>query len=220
MAFKQRVITTVVCQFGHPRGLAGRAAGWVMAHRPSNRQRNTWVVSLLDVQPTDRVLEVGFGPGLAIAELARRATEGCVYGIDHSNLMLHQATKRNATAIRAQRVELVHTSVDRLPSFNGPLDAILAVNSVGFWPNPAQQLHDLRSRLHPGGRIALATHPRCPGATKDTTAQAAQELQDLLNQAGFTNTRVHTLNLDPPVACVLATNQPHERVNLAHTTAH
>jgi hypothetical protein len=37
VAFKQRVTARVVRQFGHPRGIAGRAAGWVMAHRPSNR---------------------------------------------------------------------------------------------------------------------------------------------------------------------------------------
>jgi ubiquinone/menaquinone biosynthesis C-methylase UbiE len=72
-----------------------------MAHRGSNRQRNLWVVSLLDVQPTDRVLEIGFGPGLAIAELARRATRGHIYGIDHSEVMVRQASKRNAAAIRA-----------------------------------------------------------------------------------------------------------------------
>src|SRR6187551_3753374 len=68
---KQAVVTAIVGQFGHPRGAAGNVAGWVMAHRPSNRQRNRWVASLLDVQPTDRVLEIGFGPGLAIAELSR-----------------------------------------------------------------------------------------------------------------------------------------------------
>jgi hypothetical protein len=45
-----------------------------MAHRPSNAQRNRWVVSLLDVQPTDRVLEIGFGPGIAIQELSWSAT--------------------------------------------------------------------------------------------------------------------------------------------------
>jgi hypothetical protein len=77
---KQPVITAVMRQFGHPRGIAGHLAGWVMAHRSSNKQRNRWVVWLLDVQPTDRVLEIGFGPGLAIAELSRRATRGMVYG--------------------------------------------------------------------------------------------------------------------------------------------
>ena len=72
MDVRSAVVAAVVSQFGHPRGAAGRVVGWVMAHRRSNRQRNSWVVSLLDVQPTDRVLEIGFGPGLAIAELSRR----------------------------------------------------------------------------------------------------------------------------------------------------
>jgi hypothetical protein len=74
----RRAISTVVRQFGQPRGVAGRVAGWVMAHRRSNQQRNSWAVSLLEVQPADRVLEIGFGPGLAIAELAHRAAQGHV----------------------------------------------------------------------------------------------------------------------------------------------
>src|SRR5882672_2686621 len=103
-SLKQRMITQVVRQFRRPHGVAGRLAGWVMAHRGSNRRRNLWVVSLLDVQPTDRVLEIGFGPGLAIAELARRANRGHIYGIDHSAVMTRQASRRNAAAIGAQRV--------------------------------------------------------------------------------------------------------------------
>ena len=172
-ALERRVTSRVVRQFGRPCGVAGRVAGRVMAHRASNRQRNLWVVSLLDVQPTDRVLEIGFGPGLAIAELARRVTRGHVYGIDHSEVMVRQASKRNATAIRAGRVELLRTSVDRLPRFDEPLDAIVAVNSVGFWPNPTQQLSELRRVLRPGGRIALASQPRCAGATADTFVPTA-----------------------------------------------
>ena len=179
MALKQRVVRALVRQFGHPHGIGGRLAGWVMAHRSSNRQRNRWVVSLLDVRPTDRVLEIGFGPGLAIAELSRRATRGTVYGIDHSEVMLHHATKRNA-------------------------DAILAVNSLGFWPEPTQRLVELRALLRPGGRIAIAAQPRCPGATKETSANAAREIETLLHEAGFSQTHVETLDLDPPVVCVIA----------------
>lgn len=82
----------VIGQFHHPRGRAGRAAGWEMAYRPSNRKRNRWAVSLLDVRPGEKVLEIGFGPGLAIAELSRRAGDtGHVHGIDHSDVMLRQA---------------------------------------------------------------------------------------------------------------------------------
>jgi ubiquinone/menaquinone biosynthesis C-methylase UbiE len=177
-----------------------------MAHRTSNRQRNVWVVSLLDVQPTDRVLEIGFGPGLAIAELARRAAEGHVLGIDHSAVMLRQARKRNSAAIRAGRVALWQASVDRMPSFDEPLDAIVAVNTLAFWPDPAEQLGRLRGLLRAGGRIAVASQPRCPGATADTTAQAGRELHDMVIAAGFVAARIETLPLTPPVACVLAVN--------------
>ncbi|MFI0483922.1 class I SAM-dependent methyltransferase [Actinomadura sp. 9N215] len=202
---KQRLIMAGVRQFAHPRGLAGRVVGQIMAHRGSNVERGAWAVSLLDVQPTDRVLEIGFGPGLAIAALAERATQGRVYGIDHSAVMVRQATRRNAAAVRSGRVRLTHASVAELPAFDEPLDAIFSVNSVGFWPDPAERLRALRGLLRPGGRIALVSQPRCPGATRDTTTRAAEELQDLLTQAGFVKPRLETLDLDPPVACVLAT---------------
>jgi len=192
----------VVGQAHRPRGLAGRVTAWEMAHRPSNRQRSRWAVSLLEVRPGDEVLEIGFGPGLAIAELAR-AGAGHVYGIDHSGVMLRQAAKRNAAAIRARRVTLAEASVDRLP-FDGPFTAVLAVNSLGFWPEPARRLTELRRRLAPGGRLAVVSQPRCPGATAATTRDAARKIEDLLRGAGFTELRTETLPLDPPAACVLA----------------
>ena len=207
MARKQRMVRAVVRQFGHPHGIGGRLAGWVMAHRSSNRQRNRWVVGLLDVQPTDRVLEIGFGPGLAIAELSRRASRGTVYGIDHSDVMLQQATTRNAAAVRAKHVHLVQASVEQLPRFDEPLDAILAVNSFGFWPEPPERLVELRALLRPGGRIAIAAQPRCPGATKATSTKAAREIETLLDEAGFSQTHVETLDLEPPVVCVLASQR-------------
>jgi ubiquinone/menaquinone biosynthesis C-methylase UbiE len=206
MTVKQAVLKAVVAQFHHPRGTGGRLAGQVMARRTSNRQRNVWVVALLDVQPADRVLEIGFGPGLAIAELSRRiGARGHVYGIDHSDVMLRQATRRNAAAIAAGRVTLSRASVDQLPAaLSGPFDAVLAVNSHGFWPRPADRLGELRRRLRPGGRIAIASQPRCPGATASTSRTAGNEIEALLLDAGYTETRTETLGLDPPVVCVLA----------------
>jgi SAM-dependent methyltransferase len=196
----------VVGQAHHPRGAAGRVTAWEMAHRPSNRQRSVWVVSLLGVRPGGRVLEVGFGPGVAIAELVR-AGAGHVYGLDHSGVMLRQASRRNAAAIRAGRVTLIRASVDQIPpALDGPFDAIFAVNSHGFWPAPAQQLAQLRRRLAPAGRIAIASQPRCPGATADTSRSAASGIEDVLREAGFTQMRTETLPLSPPVACVLATS--------------
>ena len=174
-----------------------------MALRPSNRKRNAWAVSLMGVQPSDRVLEIGFGPGLAVREIARRATHGEVVGIDWSAVMHAQAARRNAAAISAGRVHLILASVEDAPPFNGTFDKILAVNNMGMWPEPALRLEELAGRLRSGGLIAIVSQPRVPGATAETTATAALEIAGLLEAAGFTAIRVETLDLDPPVACVM-----------------
>ncbi len=194
----------IIGQAHHPRGAAGRVTAWEMAYRPSNRLRSAWVVSLLGVRPTDQVLEIGFGPGVAIAQLVR-AGAGHVYGIDHSGVMLRQAAKRNAAAVKTGRVTLLEASVNEMPpALDGPFDAILAVNSLAFWPAPVERLAELRRRLAPAGRIAIASQPRCPGATDDTSRDAAREIEKLLTDAGFTQMRTETLALSPPVACVIA----------------
>jgi ubiquinone/menaquinone biosynthesis C-methylase UbiE len=145
LQLRQKLIQRLRAQFGRPTGLPGRMAGWLMANRSSNRRRNAWVVSLLDVQRDDRVLEMGFGPGIAIRELARRATDGRVCGIDHSEVMLRQASRRNAHAIRRGVVDLRLGSVDALPDFDAPFDNIMAVNALLFANDPDTRLQALAS---------------------------------------------------------------------------
>ncbi len=208
--FRERLLRaiarpSIVGQFHHPTGPGGQIAAWIMGHRSSNVQRNEWAVALLDIQPTDHVLELGSGPGVAIAALAGRASRGLVVGVDHSEVMIRQAGRRNAAAIRQGRVRLIHSPVERLQLTNGSFDAALAVNSVGMWPEPTNQLRHIGRLLRPGGRIALVSQPRCPGATAATSAEAADRLRALLSQAGFRDLRSEMLELNPPVACVLAT---------------
>src|SRR4030095_10723607 len=192
-----------LAQFHHPTGAVGHVAGWIMGRRSSNVARTRWAVQLLDVQPTDRVIELGCGPGVAIAALATRAIRGVVVGVDHSQVMIRQARRRNRAAIQAGRVRLIHTPVERLSSSDGPFNAALAVNTVGMWPDPPARLRELARLLRPGGGIALVSQPRCPGATAATSAAAATELAGLLTEAGFEHLRTELLDLDPPVACVL-----------------
>jgi SAM-dependent methyltransferase len=204
---RQRAIDAVRGQFGRPTGLWGRAAGLLMAHRSSNRRRNSWAVSLLDVRRDDRVLEIGFGPGLAIRALSRLATEGYVCGIDHSQLMLRSARRRNAEGVRRGVVDLRLGSVAELPEFDEPFDKILAVNAMMFWGEPVARLAELRSLLRAGGLIAVVHQPRGPGATDETSAAKGRELAATLDSAGFTSVRVETMRLKPAVVCALGINE-------------
>ena len=175
-----------------------------MAKRGSNRERNIWAVGLLDVQPHDRVLEIGFGPGIAIQELARHATSGFVVGIDHSDVMVRQATRRNAAAVRAGRVELRLGTAEDLPEFDAPFDGILAVNSLLFWDDPVARLKDLHHLLRPGGQIAIVYQPRGPDSTNEVAARTGEEIAAHFATAGFTDVRGETLALKPTaVVCVL-----------------
>ena len=204
MGLKQKAMGAVFGQFLRPHGFGGRAAGWVMATRGSNRERNIWAVGLLDVQPHDRVLEIGFGPGIAIQEFARRATNGLVVGVDHSEVMVQQARKRNAAAVRAGRVDLRLGSAEALPRFDAPFDKILAVNSLLFWDDPVARLKELHDRLRPGGQIAIVYQPRGPGSTDEVAARTGRQIAAHLTEVGFIEVRVETLALKPTaVVCVL-----------------
>jgi ubiquinone/menaquinone biosynthesis C-methylase UbiE len=86
-----------------------------VATRPSNLERNMRTLALADIQPDDRVLEIGFGPGIAIERAAELANRGKVFGVDHFELMLRQVSRRNATALAAGRVELRLGTAERLP---------------------------------------------------------------------------------------------------------
>ena len=200
---KQKLAMAIRSQFRQPRGFAGWLAGWEMALRSSNRQRNVWAVGLLGVEPTDRVLEIGFGPGIAIRELSRQATHGLVCGVDHSAVMVRQAMRRNAAAVCAGRVDLRLGAAEHLPAFAEPFDKVLVVNNMGMWREPAERLKALQRLMRPGGRIAIVFQPRCPGATAETTVAAGREIAARLTAAGFTRIRSDTLALTPPVVCVL-----------------
>ena len=205
MSIKQHLIRRLVRHAHNPTGPVGYLVSWIFGHRSSNVRRNRWAVELLEIQPTDRVIELGCGPGVAVAALAGRATRGLVVGVDHSEVVIAQARRRNADAIRRGRVRLIHTPVQRLQVTEGPFDAALAVNTVGMWPEPTARLREIGQRLRPGGRIALVSQPRCPGATAATSAAAGDRLVVQLSDAGFIVIGVETLDLDPPAVCVLAT---------------
>jgi ubiquinone/menaquinone biosynthesis C-methylase UbiE len=180
MSLKDRILMRM---FGRPQGLAGRLGGLILAR--GNRAFAEEVVTLLGVQPAQRVLEIGFGPGVAIALLAQAAPGVRIAGIDVSTEMVEQARARNAAAIRAGAVDLRHGTVERLPFADAAFDLALAINSMQVWPDVDAGLRALRRVLRPGGRVALAFTPRSGQPRAGVTAR--------LEAAGFENARLAEL---------------------------
>src|SRR5687768_15670419 len=86
-------------QYRCPSGLIGR---WMAERMVRQHEAETgWTLSLLEITPTDRVLEIGCGAGRALQLAASQVSEGQVVGIDLSAVMIRAARRRNATSIRA-----------------------------------------------------------------------------------------------------------------------
>ena len=188
---------SLISQFMKPKGLLGNLAGYIMAHRPSNRERIFWTISLLSIKHDDRVLEIGFGPGVAIEQISKMITNGYIAGIDHSKVMLRQARKRNKEAIRQGTVEMKLGSAADIPHFGQPFDKIFAINSYQFWNEPDEILRNLRKLLKPGGIIALTLQPRLKKATDEGAKKTGEEIVKNLQKAGYSKVRLETRRMKP-----------------------
>jgi ubiquinone/menaquinone biosynthesis C-methylase UbiE len=183
--------STLMRMFGRPRGVLGRLGGVIMARM--NQKCAARVIDLLEVQPNDRILEVGFGPGVGIELLAKAAPEGYVAGVDPSQEMVDQARDRNATAITSGHVDLRYGSAESLPFEDNTFDKTLAINSMQVWTDAAAGLREIRRVMKSGGRMALGFTPY--------SGQQKVGLTDRLTVAGLTEAHVAETDMG---FCVLA----------------
>ena len=204
MSLKQRIVD----QFRRPRGLPGIVVGRIMSKRSSNQMRSAWTVDLLDLQPGQRVLELGYGPGLGIEAAMARLGGGQIVGLDHSATMRTMAMRRVRRPSPDVSVDLRVGDAQQLPDDIGTFDKIFSCNVWLFWREPVAVFQQLRDHLAPGGTMAVTHLPRHGNATRDTALAAAATIASQLEAAGYVDIRHEILDIEPvPAVCVLATTR-------------
>ena len=133
--------------YAKPQGLLGHIAGLRMAYQ--HRPENQWTLAVLDARAGDSVLEVGYGPGFAIQQLARQIRSGWIAGVDASATMLAAASRRNARAIRQELVDLQCADAAELPFDDMQFDRAFSIHSIYFWPDPTRRTARNLARLAP-----------------------------------------------------------------------
>jgi cyclopropane fatty-acyl-phospholipid synthase-like methyltransferase len=131
-------------------------------------ERLRWAVELLGVRPDDRILEVGCGPGVAVALVADLLVGGRITGIDRSATAIDRAARRNARHVETGRVRLACIDLAGAAELGQQFDTAFAVDVNLFWTgDPSAELAVLRRLLGPHGTLHLIYET--PGYTAHRT---------------------------------------------------
>jgi ubiquinone/menaquinone biosynthesis C-methylase UbiE len=193
-----------------PTGIIGR---YVMTRifNKGNADLNSFVKEVLDIKKTDRILEIGFGSGKLINEMAEINTEGVVEGVDFSAAMLKVARKVNKRHVLNGKVILQRGECGSLPFDNESFDKLCAVNILYFWKEPGKYFTEMFRVLKPEGKIVIGFRDERQmgrlNLNEDIFSRySLDEVITLLSTAGFSGSHIEEKESKPFLSyCAVAT---------------
>lgn len=124
---------------------------------PHQREWGLRLIEELGLKGNERILDLGCGDGALTAELARRAPDGCVLGIDASQGMIETATTKAADNLRFERQDI--NALDRTDEF----DVVFSNATLHWIKDHANLLRRGFGALRAGGvaRFNFAAEGNC-----------------------------------------------------------
>ena len=114
----------------------------------------------LDVREGERVLEIGFGTGTSLVELARMVgSKGRVFGVDIADQMLYVSLQKLRAKVLEDRVELICSDAMTLPYLSDSMDAIFMSFTLELFDTPEIPvlLAECRRVLRAEGRLVVVS---------------------------------------------------------------
>lgn len=116
--------------------------------------RMRWALKVLDPEPSDHILEIGCGSGVAAGLVCHLLDSGSLLAVDRSAVAARRTATRNAAHVSAGRLEVRSVDLDALVVPAASLDAAFSVNVNLFWTRaPTPELDVLKAALRPGGAV-------------------------------------------------------------------
>jgi arsenite methyltransferase len=193
-------------QLSRPTGFFGRIMGRLMNRH--NAKLNDYAVRQLDLTPSDRILEIGFGGGVTLPSLIAGAA--FVAGVDRSREMVRRAKANFSEAVSAGRAIFREGNVEELPFEMSSFGRVCTVNTVYFWSSLDAGFAEIHRVLSPGGRVVVGFLPKEQmdrmGMPKDIfTLRAPEEVIAALTKAGFSDVRIERPEPTAPWNVLVAT---------------
>ena len=139
----------VATQFKKPSGLFGMISSRIMIN--NNMAQYERLIKELNLQPGDKLLEIGYGPGVGINKVAMACPSCIIHGIDFSRLMFIRATKYNKQLIDNHTMQLQYGDFLNTPLASTDYDKIFCLNVVYFWNELHEPFKKVFSLLKAGG---------------------------------------------------------------------
>lgn len=111
-------------------------------------------IQRMNIQPGERVLEVGVGTGINLSLYPQNCS---VTGIDFSGSMLEIARERAARK-QMENVRLLQMDAADLKFAEGSFDIVYAPYLISVVPDPIKVAQEMRRVCRPGGRIIFLNH--------------------------------------------------------------
>jgi tRNA A58 N-methylase Trm61 len=134
--------------------------------------RFIWAVKLMDIKPSEQILEIGCGAGTLASLIAEKLSDGRITAMDQSNSMIQKARKNLEQHIRAGRAEIL---VSDFAGFNSkmPFDKIVAFNVNFFWKNFEGEFQSLEKIIR--RKSVLFIFYDAPGKVKTVVVDAIRK---------------------------------------------
>jgi len=134
------------------------------------------MVAAMGLTDTDRVLEVGSGPGYFSPLIAAAVPNGRLVLVDLQAGMLQAAQPR---LTRFANVTFAQSDAGALGIATAQFDAVLLATMLGEVPDPDGCIEEIRRVLRPGGVVAIAETRR------DSDFIALRTLRAVVERHGF-----------------------------------
>jgi len=143
----------IATQFKRPSGLFGMFSSKIMIK--GNRAKYEKLIKDLNLQPKDKLLEIGYGPGVGINMIAEACTSCTIHGIDFSHLMYKKASKYNKQYLDNGTMLLQYGDFLKTPIVSNEYDKIFCLNVVYFWSQLQEPFKKVLSLLKTGGAFYI-----------------------------------------------------------------
>ena len=120
-------------------------------------RRRVVSADLLDIQPGEKVLEVGVGTGLTLPFFPAHCE---VTGIDLSAHMLEKA-KKNIASHGMENVEIMQMDATHMDFPDNHFDSVIAAYVISVVPDPVKVLKEMMRVCKKDGKIVFINHFKC-----------------------------------------------------------